>query len=405
MAKPSDIEPVRVGVCGLGRAFVLSMPGFEGDRRIRLVAACAPRAESRHAFEQRYAPARTYAEMAALCDDPDVEVVYVATPHQFHAEHVILAAQAGKHVVVEKPIAVNIADAVRMIDAVERAGVTMIVGPSHSLDEPVRVVADMLASGDFGQLRMIHSLNYTDFMYRPRRPEELVTRLGGGVVFSQGAHQIDVARRLTMRPALSVQAQTGSWDPQRPSEGAYQALLRFEDGAIASLTYSGYGHFDSDEWMDWVGELGHAKSPDTYGHVRRQLAQAKSPEDEIRLKSERTFGATRGAPRPTFHEHFGPVIASADHADLRLSPDGVWIYGDDHRSFRPAAKMTIPRIGLNDAIVDALRHGRAPIQDGRWGLATLEICHAIVDAAASGQTVTLVHQGAAAARPPRGNES
>ncbi|MEZ5658679.1 MAG: Gfo/Idh/MocA family oxidoreductase [Burkholderiaceae bacterium] len=394
MTPPATIDPVRLGVCGLGRAFVLSMPGFEADPRLKLIAACAPRPESRHAFQQRYPGARTYADIDELCADRDVELIYVATPHQLHADHVITAARAGKHVVVEKPISVTLAQAARMIEAVREAGVQMIVGPSHSFDEPVRLAADVLASGEFGRLRMINALNFTDFLYRPRRPEELITEQGGGVVFSQGAHQIDVVRRLAMCRALSVQAMTGNWDPDRPTEGAYMALLRFEDGTIASLSYSGYAHFDSDEWMDWIGELGHAKAPDTYGHVRRQLAQARTPEDETRLKHERTFGSTRNAPSPTFHEHFGPVIISADHADLRLTPEGLWVYGDDDRSFRPCAAMNIPRLGLNNAIVAALRFDQPAIQDGAWGLATLEICHAITASAASGGAIELIHQGA-----------
>ncbi len=386
------IEPVRIGVCGLGRAFMLSMPGFETDPRIAITAGCGPRAESRAAFQQRFPTTRTYESVEALCTDPDVEVVYVATPHQSHAEHVLCAARAGKHVVVEKPMAVSLQDARRMIEATTQAGVALIVGPSHSFDEPVRLAAETLSRGEFGRLRMINAVNYTDFLYRPRRPEELVTRLGGGVVFSQGAHQIDVVRRLAMSRAVSVQALTGDWDPNRRTEGAYLALLRFEDGVIASLSYSGYAHFDTDEWMDWIGELGHAKSPETYGHARRLLAQARTPEDEARLKLERTLGSPREAPAPRFHEHFGPVIASAERADLRLSPEGLWVYADDARSFRPTIGMTVPRVGLNDAIVDAVRHGRPVIQNGAWGLATLEICHAILESAASGQAVELQHQ-------------
>lgn len=399
MSAPETIDPVRIGVCGLGRAFVLSLPGFEADPRIRLVAGCGPRAESRAAFQQRFRDARTYESIDALCGDDAVELIYVATPHQLHAEHVLAAFAAGKHVLVEKPMAVSLHDAQRMIDGARAAGKTLIVGPSHSFDEPVRLAAAILADGEFGELRMINAINYTDFLFRPRRPEELITRLGGGVVFSQGAHQIDVVRRLAMRPAHSVQALTGNWDPQRPTEGAYAALLRFEDGLIATLTYSGYAHFDSDEWMDWVGELGHPKLPETYGHVRRMLSQAQTPEDEARLKNERTFGSQREVPRPTFHEHFGPVLASADGADLRLTPDGVWIYADTDRSFRPTAGMTVPRVGLNDAIFDALRAGRPVIQDGAWGLATLEICHAILESSRTGAAVALHHQGPALSDP------
>src|SRR5438094_342005 len=83
---------------------------------------------------------------------------------------------------------------------------------------------------------------------RPRRPEELVTARGGGVMFSQAAHQVDIVRLLAGGRVSLVRALTGSWDSRRPTEGAYAALLAFEDGACASLAYSGYGHFDTDEF-------------------------------------------------------------------------------------------------------------------------------------------------------------
>src|SRR6266851_4891828 len=99
---------------------------------------------------------------------------------------------------------------------------------------------------------------------RPRRPEELVTEQGGGVVFSQGAHQVDIVRLLGGGRVHSVRALTGAWDPARPTEGAYAALLTFESGAIASLGYNGYGHFDGDEFCRGIGELGRAKPAGVY---------------------------------------------------------------------------------------------------------------------------------------------
>ncbi|MFX8719861.1 gfo/Idh/MocA family oxidoreductase, partial [Acinetobacter baumannii] len=80
--------------------------------------------------------------------------------------------------------------------AAEDAGRFLIVGPSHGFDEPVRSAATLIASGRFGRVRMVTALNFTDFLYRPRRPAELETSRGGGVVYSQAAHQVDVVRRL-----------------------------------------------------------------------------------------------------------------------------------------------------------------------------------------------------------------
>ena len=124
---------------------------------------------------------------------------------------------------------------------------------------------------------MITALNFTDFLYRPRRPEELDTARGGGVVFSQGAHQVDVVRLLAGGHVRTVRASTGAWDPARPTEGAYSALLTFADGAFASLTYSGYAHFDSDEFCGWIGETGQPKDPARYGAARALTGRAAAP--------------------------------------------------------------------------------------------------------------------------------
>lgn len=382
-------EPVRLGVAGLGRAFVLMLPTFRVDHRVRLVAAAAPRAESRDAFAAEFG-GRGHASVDALAGDPEVEAIYVATPHQMHADHVCAALEGGKHVLVDKPLAVSMADADRMVAAAARAGRHLIVGPSHSFDAPVALARRSIERGDHGALRMVHAFNYTDFLYRPRRPEELRTEEGGGVLFSQGVHQIDVVRLLCGGVAKRVFAITGAWDPARPTEGAYSALVAFEGGAFAALTYSGYAHFDSDVWMDCVGELGSPKDPAAYGGARRALI-GLDPEAEARLKASRTFGQGDDAARATHHEHFGPTIASCDRADLRLTPAGVEVSADAERSF-VEAPVGVPRAGVIDALVGAVRENRAPVQTGAWGRASLELCHAILASARTGRPVDLHRQ-------------
>ena len=107
-----------------------------------------------------------------------------------------------------------------------------MVGHSHSFNGPILRTREIIESGAVGRPRMIHALNFTDYMYRPRRPEELDTAQGGGVMFSQAAHQIDIVRLLGGGRVKSVRAATGAWDAARPTEGAYSAFLAFEDGSI-----------------------------------------------------------------------------------------------------------------------------------------------------------------------------
>jgi phthalate 4,5-cis-dihydrodiol dehydrogenase len=390
---------LRMGVAGLGRAFTLMLPTLVADPRVELVAAADPRSEATQRFAQDF-DARVHATVEALCADPGVDVVYIATPHQDHAAHACLAARHGKHALIEKPMAITLDECQRMIDAADRAGTVQIVGHSHSFDRPIQRTREIIASGTVGAVRMINAQYYTDFLYRPRRPEELATERGGGVVFSQAAHQVDIVRLLGGGKVRSVRALTGAWDAARPTEGAYAALLSFDHGAIATLTYSGYAHFDSDELCAGIGELGSPKRSDHYGSGRRNLARMGTALAETDLKQRRNYGGVGYAPPPSqaatadasWHEHFGMVIVSCDRADLRPLPTGVVIYGDDAVRVEPLERPRVPRHEVIDELHSAVFDGRAPQHDGRWAMATLEVCLAILRSANEQRDVVLGHQ-------------
>ncbi len=166
---------LRLGVIGLGRAFSLMVPTFARHPAIEVVAGTDVRPQAREQFAHDFAT-HAHASAEALCDDPQVEAVYISTPHEFHAAQTKLAASRGKHILVEKPMALTLADCSAMIEAARAAGVVLMVGPSHSFDAPIARTRELVAGGAFGALRMIHALNYTDWLYRPRRPEELDPR-------------------------------------------------------------------------------------------------------------------------------------------------------------------------------------------------------------------------------------
>ncbi|MGC1849670.1 MAG: Gfo/Idh/MocA family oxidoreductase, partial [Pseudolabrys sp.] len=210
---------LRVGVAGLGRAFAVMLPTFTADPRVKLVGAADMRAEARKRFAEEFS-ASTYATVEELCADPTVEVIYVATPHQLHARHAVLAARHSKHLLVEKPMALTLEECTAIIDAARNAGVHLVVGHSHSFDAPIRHLRNLIKSGRYGNVRMINAINYTDYLYRPRRPEELDTALGGGAIFNQGSHQVDIVRLIGGGRIESVRAAAGAWDKARPTEGA-----------------------------------------------------------------------------------------------------------------------------------------------------------------------------------------
>jgi phthalate 4,5-cis-dihydrodiol dehydrogenase len=389
-------EPLKLGVIGLGRAFTLMLPTFASHPLIKMVAASDPRIDARERFAAEFG-AKVFEDAEALCADPEVRAVYVASPHQLHVDHVKLAAAHRKNVLVEKPMALTIDDCREMIEAARAAGIKLLVGHSHSYGLPYLRTRDMIRSGAYGRVRMINALNFTDFLYRPRRPEELDTKAGGGVVFSQAAHQVDIVRLLAGARAKSVRAYTGNWDPARPTEGAYNAQIGFEGGCFASLTYSGYAHFDTDEFGGWWGELGQKRDAEkSYGRAREALRNAKTEAEEIEMKNRRAYGpAGRDAFRAASdiaHNHFGLVVVSCERADLRPMPQSVIVYGDDARRIEELPPPKIPRSEVVDELYDAAVLGRPPLHSGEWGLATTEICLAILASAESGREVELMQQ-------------
>ena len=349
---------------------------FQGHTGVKVVAAADPRREARDRFAAAFG-GRAYATLDELLSDPEIVAVYISTPHEMHAEHAIAAARAGKHVLVEKPMAISVAESRAMVNAAREAGTILMVGHSHSYDAPIGRAKALIASGRYGPLRMVTALNFTDFVYRPRRPEEFATEKGGGVVWSQGAHQVDVVRLLVGAPVVRVSAHVGVYDPARPMDGAYSALLTFANNVTATLTYSGYGHFDSDELMGWIGESGTKKDPEAYGPARRALSRAKTQDEETALKHAQRVQTPQ---TKRLHEHFGFVVASCEGADLRPLPAGVMVYANAERHLDPLDPPSPPRASVLDELVAAVQNGIAPLHSGEWGVATLEVCEAILRA-------------------------
>ena len=92
------------------------------------------------------------------------------------------------------------------------------------------------------------------------------------------------------------------------------------------------------------------------------------------------------------HNHFGFVMVSCDHADLRPSPQGVQVYADSRHYLEALTPPTIPRREVLDELIDAVRHDRAPVHSGEWGLATMEVCLGMLESAATGRDVVLSQQ-------------
>ncbi len=386
---------LRMGMAGLGVASTQILPVLRQVEHIEIAAAADVRKDALARFAQEYGAA-THDDVNAMCASPDVDFVYIATPNELHAEHVITAARHGKHAIVEKPMALSIEQCEAMNRAAEENGTVLLCGHTHSFDPPIRKIRELVKSGELGKLRMLHSWNFNEFMYRPRMSHELAT--SHGVVLNQGPHHVDIVRLIGGGMLRSVRAATGVWDPERPHEGSYVCYLEFEDGVPATLVYNGYGFFDTAELFDWVGEGGQPRDPEHNLKVRRRLRSIGDAAEEEQLKEAMRYGSAREGEfshvwdGPRRQPFFGLTLVSCERGDIRQSPDGLIVYGEDGRR---EIDLTVGRRGREaevEELYEAVVQGRPVFHDGRWGEATLEVCLAMLQSSAEKREVLLKRQ-------------
>jgi phthalate 4,5-cis-dihydrodiol dehydrogenase len=379
-------EPVRLGIAGLGLAGAFMIRAAAIHPHFVLAAAMDPQPAQRQAFARRFG-ARVYDDFRGLCEDPDIEAVYISSPHRFHAEQAIAALTLGKHVLVEKPLALTMEECDAVVAAQDRTGLSVIVGHTHAFDPNIRAMYQLIASGELGRLGMIMAFNYNDFLLRPHRIDEFADPARGGIAFNQIAHQIEIVRLLGGN-IRSVRAHMGALDGARRAPGHCTALLALDNNAAATVTYSGYDFFDSDEFHHWIAEGGTDKPRDRHGNTR---AAFLAWGNEREVHQNLAFGG-RGLPTDQPHlPHFGIVVATCERGDLRLSPNGVLIHGIGGTREVPVPRG-VGRPGQGDtldALWSALRQGRRCVHDARWGRATVEVVLAILQSSANGNEVFL----------------
>ena len=359
----------RVGIAGLGaagRAFIAPLqkhPGFE------FIAAADPVPEVREAAAREHGVA-VYDSFEALLAHPDLEAVCITTPTPLHAAQACAAAGAGLHVLLEKPMAVDLPGARAVVEAAERTGIALVLGHSHSHDLPMRRLRALIASGELGAVRMAHHWCFSDWMHRPRHADELDDAQGGGVTLRQGSHQFDVLRLLCGGRARSVRARCFDWDATRRGTGAHSVFIDFEDGAAATAVYNGYGGFSTMDLCFDISEWGlHQPS----GH--------------------RPQGQRGGIPAAApFQPFFGLALVSCERGDIRQSPQGLRVYsaGGEREIVLPVGSS--PRDLVLAEWFDAITGAAPPLHDGRWGLANLELCLAALESSRLMREITLHEQ-------------
>ena len=401
-------EVLRLGFAGLGEAATMVLPDVLEIPFVKVTAAADLRKDARDRFREEL-NGKTYDTIEELCQSPDVDAVYIATPHELHAKHAVIALQNRKHVIVEKPMALTIEDCQRMNAAADKYGVKLLCGHTHSFDPPIKKMREIIASGELGKVCMINTWNYNDFMVRPYPDHELT--VSRGVVLNQGPHQVDIVRLLGGGMVRSVRAMAGKWDPARPGEGGYVCYLEFEDGTPATLIFNGYGFFDIAELHWWLGEGGQNRPQETNQFSRQRYTALTGRErekvieemkEEVRygqrsLKEGRIGHGWDRLLRKPQDEHdrrqpfFGLTVVTCEKGDMRQTQDGIMIYGNEKREILIEPGSRARKAELTE-LYEAVVKGKKMFHDGRWGQATLEVCLAILQSAAERREIRLKHQ-------------
>ena len=384
---------LKVGLAGMGAAASGAAPIMANTPYVELVAGADIREQARDTFQQTY-HGRAYATVEELCEDPEVEVVWVASPNHFHCEHVCTAAEHGKHVSVEKPMATSVSEAEQMIAAAERNNVKLVAGRTGSTSPGIQAMRRVIQSGELGKVCAINVWSFSDWMLRPRLPEEVNPALGGGVVFRQTPHQIDSVRLLGGGMVRSVRATTGQWMPERGAPGYCAMYLEFEDGTPATVVYNGYGYFGTAELVPWAHE---ARLSDGRLAVRKALRRHEY-DDNAAKEAQRARGgqgpsASSQPQQPSgFRGDVGLMVVSCERGDIRQSPGGLWIYDDEGQREVPVSLDAGRGLVELEEIYQAVTHDQPIRQDGYWGMATLEVVMGILQSAEERREVMMTHQ-------------
>lgn len=227
---------VRWGIIGNARINRRLVPGLQLAPNAELIGVASRTAESAEQAAAKWGAPKAYASYEALLADPEIEAVYIPLPNNLHAEWAIKAAEAGKHALVEKPIALNVADVERITEAAERNNVLVMEAYVYIYHPQHTRVRQLIDNGTIGEMRLFHASlafvpDFSKFNIR------LVPELGGGATWDVGCYGVSASRLLFGREPLSVYAEASS-RPGTSVDTSVAAILDYGDGHRALLDYS-----------------------------------------------------------------------------------------------------------------------------------------------------------------------
>ncbi len=364
----TERKPLRIGMIGCGEiAYTATGPAICETSNAEMVLAMDPVPDIAESFGRRFDIPWT-TTLNEVLERPDIEAVLISTPHDTHCSLTEAAARAGKHVMVEKPIACTLVEADRMIAACREAGVWLSVNFVLRYDSGPLDVRRLVASGAIGEVIAV------SFRSVGRKPDHYWTggytnrvqtdwrkyrkRAGGGVLIMNFIHNLDLLRFMTGLEVSRVYAEYGTFLTPVEVEDIITMTLRFHNGAVGALVGA--------TCMD-----GHVRlAPVSLGGSRTEILH-----ETVEDNSDRIYG-TRG--------------------QIRMQGRHVWVYTresveglkrDDWT--RLDLTPTNARANYVEAFARTVRQGRPPEISGEEGRKALEIVEAAYRSCVEGRPLTL----------------
>lgn len=277
LSQPSEIEdgPVlRVALMGLGSYANRVAEAMQSCKRAKLVGVISGTPSKVQTWRTKYGiPEKNcydYSNFGQISNNPDIDVVYITTPNALHHDQTIRVARAGKHVIVEKPMAINAKEAQEMVDACKKANVHLLVGYRLHFEAKTLEVIRMRNAGEFGKVLFFQGLS--GFRIGDPTQWRLKKALaGGGSLMDIGIYSINGARYMIGEDPVWVTAQETKTNFEKFAEGVDETIqfqLGFPGGAVASCL-STYNMNNLDRFF-LNGEKGFAEmQPSTgYGPIK-----------------------------------------------------------------------------------------------------------------------------------------
>jgi predicted dehydrogenase len=277
MPRPDDPTPrLRWGILGCARIARRGLiPGLRASRTGELVALASRDAAKARVWAEEFGVPKTYGTYTELLADPDLDAVYLPLPNEGHAPYARAAADAGKHVLCEKPLALDAAEAAAMVAHARERGVLLMEAFMWRHQPRTLALRDLVRGGAIGDLRLIRSsfsfpIDPADWRLDPAR--------GGGALWDVGTYGVSTARLFAGAEPVEVRAQA-HFGPTSV-DLSLNALLSFPGELLAAIDCSFEGPFRCA--YELVGTSGAIEVPDAYLPPAQPVAHARNPDGSLR---------------------------------------------------------------------------------------------------------------------------